>query len=165
MKGKFLNSWTIVLALAVLVGVLCNHFFLSGLLIVGTAVAIGLTVVGFIIDLVSKSSKGVRFTGFIFLFFATASVTSVFTIDFSRSRAEQQGDKIVRSIYQYKAQHGHFPKQVDSLDIDNEFKAKLINRNWYSTDSTLTQFELEVHSDGWHWTVFRSRDSAWVTED
>lgn len=134
-------------------------------LAVGTMAAMGLTVIGFIIDLILKYSKGIRLTGFIFLFFLTATIASLTTIELSRSRAEKQGNKVIRAAYQYKSKHGHFPTDIESLDMDNQLKAKFAKRNVYSTDSTKSQFELEVHSDGWHSTVFRSRDSIWVTED
>ncbi|RYE57532.1 MAG: hypothetical protein EOP48_05600 [Sphingobacteriales bacterium] len=130
MQKRFFNTWTIVFTLALLTGILSNHFFLFGLLASGTIVAMGLTVIGFILDLILKSSKGIRLPGFIFLFFVTATITSLTTIELSRSRAENHGNKVVQAAYRYKSKHGHFPNDIRALDIDSKLKAKFAKRNF-----------------------------------
>ena len=101
----------------------------------------------------------------IFIFFLTATLSCLASVEVSRSLAEKQGNKVIKAVYTYKSQYGHFPKNIASLNIDSRLRVKLNKQQSYWTDSTLSKFELTVHSDGWHWTAFRSKDSTWVTED
>ena len=142
-----------------------SGFFPLTILASGTVVAGGLIGIGFIIDLITKTSKGIRLTGFIFIFFLTAALTSFANIEFSRNRAENKGEVIITAAYKYKTIHGYFPKDIMSLNIEDQLKKQFIKELSYTTDSTLKKFELVVYNDGWQWTVFRSKDSTWVTED
>ena len=165
MQKKILNIWTFIIVLALLTGILCNGFFPFMYLGFATVIAMVLTVIGFIIDLIAKSSKGIRLTGFIFIFFLIATITSFARMRISESSATRLANKVVLGVYNYKHQKGHFPKSIDLIEIDNKTKSSFAKDQDYWTDSTMQEFEIRGWSDGWNIKTFHSRDSTWVLRD
>jgi len=75
-------------------------------------------VVGFLVDLYKKSNKGIRLTGFIFIFFFVATLASFASIKTSEYLATNLANKVIASIYNYKKINGQFPSSVDLLNLD-----------------------------------------------
>jgi hypothetical protein len=165
MRERILNIRTIVIVLALLTGVICSGFFPFMYLAFGAVIAMGLTVIGFIIDLITKSSKGIRVTGLIFFFFLIAALTSFATMKISEESATRMANKVIYALYSYKHKVGHFPKDINQLQLDQGMKAAFNKSQQYWTDSTMQQFEISGWSDGWNIKTFRSRDSTWVFQD
>ena len=165
MKKKILNVWTIGLAFALMTGIIFKGFFPFIYLAMGTVVAMGLTVIGFILDLIARSSKGIRVTGFIFFFFLIASLTSLARMKISENTSTRIGDKVIHALYDYKQQRGHFPKDINELSINNEIKNAFHKDQEYWTDSTMQEFKINGWSDGWNIKTFRSSDSTWILKD
>ena len=138
MQKRIFNTWALIIVFALLTGIVCNGWFpFMYLGIVGTVFAMGLTVIGFIVDLITKSSKGIRLTGFIFFFFLIATFTSFARMKISEASATRLGNKVIHALYSYRRQKRHFPKDINQLQLDEEIKTAFNKSQHYWTDSTM----------------------------
>jgi hypothetical protein len=165
LQKKIFNIWIPLVASALLTGIICYGFFSLIYLLLGTVIAMGLIVAAVMIDLFDKSPKGIRITGFIFIFFLIATLTSLIGMKISENRATRLADKVIVALYDYKNQVGHFPKEINQLSLDDETKSTFSKGQHYRTDATMRKFEISAWSDGLSVKIFRSWDSAWVLDD
>jgi hypothetical protein len=142
------NIWIFIVSSAVITGAVCQNLFLFCFLGVGTALAVLLTLIGFISDLFTKTNKGIRLTGFIFLFFFISATTSVASLKISEQLATSLANKIITSIYNYKQKNGRLPLSVEQLQINKATIKKFKLNQTYLLDSSKQNFQIESWSDG-----------------
>ncbi len=159
------NIWTVVILLAVFTGLMLNRFFPFIYLLMGTIAAIGLTFLGFLGDVVTKSSKGIRITGFIFVFFLVATITSFARQRFSEQSATTVANKVIKEAYKFKRIKGHFPPTIDALHLERKTIEQFKKKQSYSVDSSKQNFQIRSWDDGWNIKIFYSSDSSWIWTD
>lgn len=165
MKFQKLYKWSIILFVVISIGVLFSSFWGFCILGVVTAITMLLTAIGFVLDLIFKTSKFIRFTGFLFIFFLSTMLISFSTRSVHEYWYTQKGNKVVAALEECYNKRGEYPQTIDSIYLAPKEAVNIKERKAYSVDVTKQKFEYHCWSDGWHYKVYYSDKKKWELED
>jgi hypothetical protein len=170
MKSKI--YWIILVSSGILTGLIfCrqiyNQFHLFGEFsyLVFFITLTTLLASGLIIFLITKSRSVIGLTTFAIVFFSIATITSNTFFKIAERKAINLAENIIEQLYEYRHDHGNFPKDLDSLKTNSSMITRFKKTQTYKLDKKGTSFYIFAWRDGWYDHVFYSGDSSWQLRD
>lgn len=164
-KKRQFTVRAILFVSAVMTGLLANVAFLPLLLIAGFFISMSLIVSVWQLGILKKPETITGIGKIVVFFFLTALLTSYISGNISERKATRLSDEVIAALQRYKVEHGYFPQNIQALPLTDETEATFQQSQQYIPDSTLQQFKILGHMDGWHRKVFYSEEPNWRWED